>query len=67
MLDMEKAEKVKKALRICAKGEPCDGEDCPYYGNECCSNDTAREALEVIEEMEKALKMFVPLEDGNGQ
>ena len=67
MLDMEKAERVKAALWVCAKGEPCDGEDCPFYGNECCSNDTARDALEVIEEMEKALKMFVPLEGDDGK
>ena len=59
MLDMEKAERVKQALRVRMAPE-CKG--CPYEW-ECGAGETMdADALEVIEEMEKALKMFVPLE-----
>lgn len=64
MLDMEKAEKVKKALRVRMTPE-CKG--CKYEA-ECGAGETLYEdALEIIEEMEKALKMFVPLEGDDGQ
>lgn len=65
MLDMEKAERVKKALRVCMDGELCEG--CPYDGKCGSGWNMNTDALETIEEMEKALKMFVPLEGGDGQ
>ena len=66
MLDMEKAEKVKQALSACAGDGICES-DCPYFCDDNCQCDIAADALEIIEEMEKALKMFVPLEGDDGQ
>ena len=46
-------EKVKAALRICAKDKvPCWDSECPYRESDECQRELASDALTVIESLE---------------
>lgn len=58
MLDMEKAERVKKALRVCSEDGYCKGKGCPYEGQCEGGVELDKDALEVIENLEERIAIM---------
>lgn len=64
-MDAEKLKKARAGLEACSVGMYC-GHECPYGEGDSCITEMARDALDVLEEMEKELTPMARVKMGMG-